>query len=54
MIKMLMVVVDRGVTVDASHDLHSFCPIALVHGAELVAAAAHSVGPNGLQFHANI
>lgn len=39
---------------NAAHDLHPFRPVALVHGAKLVAAAAHPVSADGLQLHANV
>jgi hypothetical protein len=47
-----MVVV--AVRADATHDLHPLGPIALVHGPELVSAAAHPIRADGLQLHADI
>lgn len=40
--------------VDAAHDLHTLGSVALVHWAELVAAAAHSVGSNCLELHSDV
>lgn len=52
-VRQVMVVV-VAIGADAAHYLHPFGPVALIHGAELVSAAAHSVRANGLQFHAYV
>lgn len=39
---------------DAAHDLHPFGPVALVHGAEFVAAAAHAIGSDRFELHADV
>lgn len=37
-----------------AHDLEPFRPVPLVHGPELVAAAAHPVSADSLELHANV